>query len=206
MPGKYNRKDHFYQQAKSEGYRSRAAYKLIELDKKFRFLKPGATVLDLGSFPGGWLQVAAERVGAEGTVIGIDLNELEPISVKQKIVKAPVVFLGDINDPALREQICAASGGEVNVVLSDMSPKLTGVRFGDAARSAELVETALHVARDLLTDGGTFVAKIFPGPEADSLAKVIRATFGRFSRENLDSSRKSSTEYYFVAQEFSKNR
>jgi 23S rRNA (uridine2552-2'-O)-methyltransferase len=202
MPGTYQRKDHLYDKAKAEGYRSRAAYKLLELDKKLHFLKSGSRVLDLGCFPGGWLQVAAQKVGDKGLVIGVDLKEVEAVSVKNGRANPPHILCGDVFDKSIREQICALSGGVVDVVLSDMSPKLSGVRFSDAARSAELVDLALEVARELLAEGGTFVAKIFPGPESDESAKNIRKLFRRFSRENLDSSRKTSTEMYFVAQNF----
>ena len=202
MAGTYQRKDHFYEKAKSEGYRSRAAYKLAELDKKFRFLRTGATVADLGCFPGGWLQVAAERVGSKGLVVGVDLNEVEPVSVQGKVQRAPLIIRGDLNDSEVRASVVAACGGKVDVVLSDMSPKLSGIRFRDAAYSADLVRLAFSFAQDVLAPGGAFVAKVFPGPESDQEALAVRKAFQKFSRENLDSSRKTSTEMYFVGQGF----
>ncbi len=202
MGGVYKRKDHYYDRAKAEGYRSRGAYKLLELNKKFKFLKPGATVLDLGSFPGGWLQVAQEKVGPRGVVVGVDLNEVEPVGVQDPGANAPVILRGDIREPEIQEQIRLLSGPGVDVLLSDMSPKLSGIRFRDAAFSAELVEIAFETAKSLLRPGGSFVAKIFPGQESEELVKKIRPAFERFSRENLDASRKSSTEMYFVGQSF----
>jgi len=201
MPGVYKRKDHLYEKAKAAGYRSRAAYKLLELNKKFRLLTPGATVLDLGCFPGGWLQVSQEKVG-DGLVIGIDLNEVEPLAVNKNMTRLPVIIHGDLNDAALQNEIENICGGRVDLVLSDMSPKLSGIRFRDAALSAELLELAFRMCERFLRPGGKFVAKVFQGQETDDLIKKMRARFERISRENLDSSRKSSTELYVVAQEF----
>ena len=201
MPGVYNRKDHLYEKAKAAGYRSRAAYKLLELNKKFRLLNTGATVLDLGCFPGGWLQVAQEKVG-DGLVVGIDLNEVEPLSVNKKMTRLPVIIHGDLNDSQLQDEIENICGRRADLVLSDMSPKLSGIRFRDASLSAELLELAFRMCERFLRPGGNFAAKIFQGQETDDFIKKMRPRFGRISRENLDSSRKSSTELYVVAQDF----
>ena len=210
MPGNYERKDHFYEKAKSEGYRSRAAYKLLELDKKFKLLKPDSKVLDLGCFPGGWLQIASEKVGQNGLVVGIDLVEVEPISVKGRIRKAPLILQGDIFDPQMQAKLQEAVAetpfvpGHYDVVLSDMSPKLSGIRFRDSVKSAELVEAGLMVCEQMLKTDGAFIAKIFPGAESDALLQQMKKRFRNFSRHGLDSSRKTSTEFYFVARGFSR--
>jgi len=185
----YKRKDHYYERAKSEGYRSRAAYKLQELNKRYRLLKPGMRVIDLGCYPGGWLQVAQQIVGQKGSVVGIDLQEVEALA-EIRIVK------GDIYDQKTRQGLLEE--GRFDVVLSDMSPALSGIRVRDAVRSAELVEAALDFAEHALKPGGAFVAKIFPGEECEELAKRVKQNFGNFARPCLESSRGSSKELYFV--------
>ena len=199
----YIRKDQLYLRAKDEGYRSRAAYKLLELDKRHGLLRKGARVLDLGSFPGGWLQVAAGKVGKKGVVLGVDLKELDPV-----YGGAPVeIFCGDVMSEEFSAFVASQLEGRlVNVVLSDMSPQLSGIRFRDAVRSAELVELAFGVCRNFLSPGGSFVAKIFPGPECEELARELRLSFDKFSRRVLESSRKSSNELYLVGQGFKRDQ
>lgn len=197
----YDRKDKLYQQAKAEGYRSRAAYKLQELDKKYGFLKSGNKVLDLGCFPGGWLQVAAERVGKGGRVVGVDLREVEPFGAGTKGCY-PQVVVGDLTEEGVQDQLLALAEGPVDLILSDMSPQLTGIRFADVARSAELVELAFAVTEKMLKKGGNFVAKIFPGPEADEIFKRMQPTFEKLSRHCLKSSRTTSNEFYVVGRGF----
>ncbi|HQH25881.1 MAG TPA: RlmE family RNA methyltransferase [Oligoflexia bacterium] len=199
MPGNYDRKDHLYRKAKQEGYRSRAAYKLIELDHRYKLIRQRMSVVDLGCYPGGWLQVVLERIGQQGLLVGVDLNYVEPVSVKGK---EAAIIKGDIFSEETRAEILSRAGGKVSLVLSDLSPQLSGVRFRDAVKSAELVECALDLSREILENGGSLVAKIFPGPECDSLVEKFRASFRVFSRASLKSSRKSSTELYFVAREF----
>ena len=199
MSGQYNRKDHLYKQAKEQGYRSRAAYKLMELDKKHRLLRQGMRVLDLGCYPGGWLQIALEKVGPKGIVIGVDLREVEPVKEKGA---AAVLIKGDILAEKTQHEIMEHSGGKVNLLLSDLSPSLTGIRFRDAVKSAELVECALNLAAVLLLPGGSLVTKIFPGPECEELAIRFRKAFRQFARPSLDSSRKTSSEMYFVGRDY----
>ena len=203
MSAQYNRKDYLYKKAKEEGYRSRAAYKLIELDKKYRFLKKGAKVVDLGCFPGGWLQVSLEKVGSRGLVIGVDLQKVQPVEID---ARAAVIFCSDAASSDTIAVIKKVLSEEADVLLSDMSPALSGIRFQDALRSAELVEVALSAAKELLKQGGTLIAKIFPGSESDKLAKIFKEEFEVFNRVNLSSSRKTSTEFYFVAQGYKKLR
>jgi 23S rRNA (uridine2552-2'-O)-methyltransferase len=135
MP-RYDRKDHYHQRAKAEGYRSRAAYKLMEIDDAQRLLQRGARVADLGCWPGGWLQVAAERVGPQGRVVGVDLATIEP-----PLSLANVFALtGDLSDPALLAELLSIAGGACDAVLSDAAPKLTGIRATDRAREEALLE------------------------------------------------------------------
>ena len=204
--GNYNRKDHFYQQAKAEGYRSRAAYKLMELDSKYKLLKSGQRVVDLGCAPGGWVQVVAPCLGENGIVIGIDRLETKAFTQQDfragKSIAQVTILTGDITDSAIQQQVIDQAGGKVDLVLSDMSPDLTGVYFQDAARSAELVEIAFDVASRLLVPGGNIVTKIFPGSEADELFNQVRKFYNKVSRVSLKSTRKTSKEFYFVGQGF----
>lgn len=195
----YDRKDALYQKAKKEGYRSRAAYKLIELNDKHSFLRRGSVVLDLGCFPGGWLQVALNKVGTSGKVVGIDLRELEGFPKDMDNLE---IILGDLYEESVQSQVRELIDGRANLVLSDMSPQLTGIKFQDAARSSALVELAFYYAEQFLVPGGSFVAKIFPGTECEELAKVFRPAFRSFSRSVLKSSRKTSKEVYFVGTGF----
>ena len=199
----YNRKDSYYQQAKAEGYRSRAAYKLLELDKKYRLLKPGYTVLDLGAAPGGWLQVCAQKIGPNGLVIGVDREPIKTITNSEAGGKpgsaAISLITGDILSEQTQEQICATAKGKLDLIISDMSPNLSGVQFRDAAQSAALVEIAFNTAAKLLKPGANFVAKIFPGEEADQIFLEQKANYKSLLRCVLKSTRKSSNEFYFVA-------
>ena len=151
-------------------------------------------MIDLGCFPGGWLQVAAERVTAKGTLVGVDLLDVEPVSCGGL---SATIIKGDFTDPEVRQQLLAH--GPFDAVLSDMSPKLSGVRIRDAVRSAELVELAMQFAEEALRPKGVFVAKIFPSEECELLAKCCKQLFATFSRANLDSTRKTSNELYFIA-------
>lgn len=190
----YERKDAFYKQAKREGYRSRAAYKLLELNREFHFLKPGGRVVDLGSWPGGWVQVAAALVGQKGQVVGIDLVELEPLPF------ANVTLLqGDATDPAQQQKILSLLGGPADVLLSDMSPKLSGIREADEARSMELCQVALVCAATLVRSGGTLLLKIFMGPEYKTLLAELRAAFATVKATRPEATRKGSAETYVLA-------
>jgi 23S rRNA (uridine2552-2'-O)-methyltransferase len=189
----YNRKDSLYRQAKSEGYRSRAAYKLKELDSRFGLLKRGSKVLDLGAWPGGWLQVAAERVGNSGLVVGVDLVEIEEI--KHDNVR---LIQGDVREEHTLERLSEAAGGRYDLVISDMAPKLTGIRAVDEIASVGLAELALFAAQRLLRPGGIFAAKVFKGNEIERFVKSTRPMFNKFSRVKLKSTRKTSNECYVI--------
>lgn len=193
---RYERKDRLHQRAKDEGLRSRAAYKLEELQKEWKLLRSGQRVFDLGCWPGGWLEVAAKLVGPSGRVVGVDLAAVDP-----PIPAAQVVSLvGDLEDPAIAERLREALGAErADVVLSDAAPKLTGVRERDRANEERLLEAIEALLPKLLAKGGAFVVKILEGPEAQVVDKRIRAAFEQAKTVKLDATRKGSTERYLVA-------
>jgi 23S rRNA (uridine2552-2'-O)-methyltransferase len=190
--------DPYVAQAKRDGWRSRAAYKLIEMDDKYRFLKPGLTVVDLGAAPGGWSQVAAKRVGSvegKGRVIAIDLLEMPEIV---GVTFAQLDFL-DADAP---DKLIAMMDGRADVVLSDMAANTTGHRKTDQLRIVGLVETAAAFAADVLRPGGTFIAKVFQsGADADLLAQLKR-DFATVRHVKPSASRQDSSERYVLATGF----
>jgi 23S rRNA (uridine2552-2'-O)-methyltransferase len=190
----YERKDAFYKKAKQEGYRSRSAYKLIELNKEFRFLKPGNRVIDLGSWPGGWVQVAASVVGKTGRVVGIDLIALDALPLTNV-----TLLRGDATDPTQQEKILTALGGPADVVLSDMAPKLSGIRERDDARAMELCRAALACAGALLRPGGVLMLKVFMGAEYPVFLAEVRAAFTTVKITRAEATRKGSAETYVLA-------
>lgn len=194
----YNRKDHLHQKAKDEGYRSRAAYKLVEIQKRFKLIRKGDTVLDLGCWPGGWLQVAAQEVGPQGLVIGIDLVETEKLNLPQV-----VLLKGDVESDEMQNKIDEASKGSINVIVSDMSAKLTGIRDQDEMGSLRCGILALNTAKKFLSKNGSLVMKLFPGNEIESFLKTqVKPLFSQISRTELDSSRNSSKEFYVIAKSY----
>ena len=193
MSGKYNRKDHLYQKAKEEGYRSRAAYKLLELQKKHRLISPGSKVLDLGAWPGGWLQAARELAGPQGRIVGIDLVEIEDFGDESiKTIKA------DITDDAVIKEASVFAGGQFDLVLSDLSPKLSGIREVDQGAMFSLASMAMQAAQSVLNRGGHFVCKLFKGADAESFVKAARDVFNKVVRVELDATRRTSNEFYLV--------
>ncbi len=187
----YERKDAVYRRAKREGLRSRAAYKLAELDEHFSLLRPGMRVVDLGCWPGGWLEVCAERVGPSGRVVGVDVVETQALPARNV-----TVLVADVYDDALVEQVREALGGPADVVLSDLAPKLSGVATTDSARHAELVLRALTLARAWLKPGGTFLVKLFMDAEYQALIRELRAAFASVRSRRLDTTRRGSAEIY----------
>ena len=181
--------DPYVAAAKSSGYRSRAAFKLIELDQKFRFLKKGARVLDLGAAPGGWSQVAAAR-GA--TVVAADVLEMEQIP-------GVTFFQADLTDPDVPDMLKQALAGPADIVLTDMAAPTTGHRATDHIRTIALVEIALEVALDVLGPGGTFVGKVFQGGSSSELLARLKKSFREFRHVKPPASRQESVELYVVA-------
>ena len=196
----YNPQDSYYKKAKQEGYRSRAAYKLLELQQRFRLMRPGVVVVDLGAAPGGWLQVAAKFVGQSGKVIGIDLQPIETLR------EANIIFFqGDITSPEISKKISELVDGKVHCVLSDLAPRLSGIRDADAARCLELSRTALTVATALLRPGGSFLVKGFVNQELHTFTLELKQHFHSVQRTRPEATRQGSSEFYFFAKDFHVN-
>jgi 23S rRNA (uridine2552-2'-O)-methyltransferase len=176
--------DHYVRKARQEGYRSRAAYKLLELDAKDKIFRPGMTVLDLGAAPGGWSQVAAQKVMPGGRVIAVDILEMAPIS-------GVTVLKGDFRELSIEER--------ADVVLSDVSPNLSGIPNVDQARLLELTLAAIEVCAKLLKRDGVFVVKAFHGEAFDELRERLEAVFKRVKVVKPSASRGESAETYVVA-------
>ncbi|MDP3396268.1 MAG: RlmE family RNA methyltransferase [Methanoregula sp.] len=184
--------DKTYFRAKHEGYRSRAAYKLMEIQKKFAVIRPDDNIVDLGAAPGSWLQI--ERTLTDARIIGIDLNPIAELDGIETIE-------GDINDPAVVEQV-KSSLGVVNIVLCDAAPKLSGHKSYDQARIIELNEQALAFACKVLKPGGNFVVKSFQGTDFPKLYEDCKKNFYSVKTCMTKSTRKGSTELYIVAKNF----
>jgi 23S rRNA (uridine2552-2'-O)-methyltransferase len=187
--------DPYVARARREGYRSRAAYKLIEIDDKLRFLKPGARVLDLGAAPGGWSQVAAKRIGAadgKGRVVGIDLLEMGAVPGVDFMVL-------DFMDPKAPDLLKEKLGGAADVVLSDMAANATGHRQTDHLKIMALVEAAADFAREVLAPGGTFLSKVLQGGTENELLAALKRDFAAVRHIKPAASRSDSSELYVVA-------
>ncbi|MEK7230237.1 MAG: RlmE family RNA methyltransferase [Candidatus Binatota bacterium] len=193
----YQPKDVFYRRAKEEGYRSRAAYKLLELNRRFCLIRPGDRVVDLGSAPGGWLQVASRLTGPAGRVLGVDIQPIEPFKEENILI-----IRGDVTSEECQEKIKGLLGSRVDCVLSDLSPRLSGIRDADVRRSADLVRSALRVACRLLRPGGNFLVKTFVGEELKALSLELERHFRSLQRTRPESTRKGSSEIYLCAQGF----
>lgn len=193
----YNPQDRYYKKAKQEGYRSRAAYKLLELQQRFRIVRPGDSVVDLGAAPGGWLQVAAKLVGTKGKVLGVDVQAIA--SFREPNI---VLLRGDITSPHTQEKIRTLMGGLVDCVISDLAPRLTGIRDADTARFLELNRTALSVATGLLRPGGSLLVKSFVSDELQTVTAEIKKYFRSVQRTRPEATRQRSSEFYFIAKDF----
>ncbi|SDC23151.1 RlmE family RNA methyltransferase [Ruegeria marina] len=195
--------DPYVKRAQAEGYRGRAAFKILELDDKFRFLVPGARVVDLGCAPGGWCQVAVKRVNALGekpgkrigTVLGIDLQEVEPIAGAEL---HQLDFMSDGADAQIKEWL----GGKADVVMSDMAAASSGHKQTDHLRIIALCEAAAHLAFDVLEEGGTFVAKVLAGGAEGELQKLLKQKFTKVANVKPPASRSDSSEKFVVATGF----
>lgn len=193
----YNPRDYFFQKAKKENYAARSIFKLQEIDGRFHVLKAGYRVLDLGAAPGSWSQYASQKVGAQGRVLGIDL---QPIALS---LPNAVFVAADLRDLSL-ERTMEEHGfpPPFDVVLSDMAPKTTGIRVTDQMRSLELCELALQVAERFLRERGSFVCKLFHSEEFERFRDELRARFGRVEVLRPKSTRKESKEIFFICQMF----
>ncbi|MEW5840540.1 RlmE family RNA methyltransferase [Nitrososphaera sp.] len=198
------RRDHYRRLAKDQGYRSRAAYKLKQLDDSYRLLKKGYRVVDIGCAPGGWVQVAAEHVGPTGRVVGIDLKEVEPVA-------NAIILQGSITDPLTPARIADALGegnerSVADVVLSDLAPNISGMWEVDHARQIDLTRSALALAKSILRQGGSAVFKVFEGEFLKELkAEMTAAGFQKVLVSKPSASRQESSELYLVCLNFAKN-
>src|SRR5688572_8758065 len=188
--------DPFVKKAQLDGYRSRSAYKLTELNEKDRLIRPGMFLLDLGSAPGGWSQVAAKLVGAKGRVLATDILPMDPI-------KGVDFVQGDFTDEAVVAQLIEKLGGEkFDLIISDIAPNITGIDSADQASSMYFLELALDTVRKTLKPGAPFVAKMFQGSGSDQYIKELRGSFEKVLIRKPDASRKESREVYVVAKGF----
>jgi 23S rRNA (uridine2552-2'-O)-methyltransferase len=188
--------DEFVKRARKEGYRSRAVYKLQEIDQRDRLLKPGMTVVDLGAAPGAWSQYLVERVGRSGRVIGLDILPMEALPGVE-------VLQGDFTEETTLKALLDALGGRpVDLVISDMSPNISGVDNADKARAMYLSELAMDFAAQVLKPGGAFVMKVFQGSGFSELYKVIQGKFTRVVSRKPKASRARSAEIYVLATGF----
>ena len=192
--------DPYVKRAQVEGYRGRAAFKIMEVDDKFRFLVPGARVVDLGCAPGGWCQVAVQRINAQGskpgkrvgTILGVDLQEVEPLAGAEFHV---LDFMADDADLQVKEWL----GGKADVVMSDMASASSGHKQTDHLRIIALCEAAAYFAFDVLEEGGTFVAKVLAGGAEGELQKLLKQKFTKVGYMKPPSSRSDSSEKFVVA-------
>jgi 23S rRNA (uridine2552-2'-O)-methyltransferase len=186
--------DHYARRARSEKWLARSVYKLEEIDRKFRLLPPGARILDLGCTPGSWSQYALGKTGPRGHVIGVDLARPERLSAPN------FAFIqGDVRE--IDPERLLAEIGPRDLVISDLAPKTTGVKSADASRSAELVRSALDIARVLLRPGGRFLCKVFEGEEVQELRQELSRAFGKVRTIRPKAVRKGSREIYLLAEQ-----
>lgn len=188
--------DRYVQQSWQDGYRSRASYKLLELDAKDGLFKPGMTVIDLGAAPGGWSQVAADKVGDTGLVIASDILEMEALAGVELVI-------GDFTEDEVLEAILAiVDSRPVDLVMSDMAPNMSGMAAIDQPQAMYLVELALDLARQTLSPGGRFLAKVFQGEGFDDFLAELRGSFDKVVTRKPEASRARSREVYLLAQGF----
>ena len=186
-------KDPYVVQSQRDGYRSRASYKLLEIIEKARLIKPGMTVVDLGSAPGGWSQVAAKKVGHQGSVVAVDILPMNPV--------AGVDFIqGDFTEEEILAELLKTIGNKpVDLVISDMAPNLTGMKAVDQPAVVYLAELAVDLAQQVLTRDGVFIAKLFQGEGFDEFVRITRTVFNVVNLKKPDASRAKSREVYLVA-------
>jgi 23S rRNA (uridine2552-2'-O)-methyltransferase len=187
------KKEHYYKTAKKENYRSRASYKLTQLDKKFKIIREGYKVVDLGAAPGGWSQVALEKVGEDGMVLGVDLQKIKPFNEEN------FVFIrGDFTSTEIQKEIYSAINGKAEVIISDAAPSLSGIKDIDQLRAMDLAENVIKIAGNLLQPKGTLLMKTFQGPGYPELLKKLKNEFKLVKTTKPASSRKLSSEMYII--------
>ncbi|CAN1527543.1 FtsJ 23S rRNA methylase [Methylophilaceae bacterium] len=184
--------DEFVKRAQKEGYRARAAYKLIEIDDKDKLIKPGMTIVDLGATPGSWSQVATQRLKGQGRIIALDLLEMEPI-------KGVEFIQGDFREEAILRQLeNSLQGKQVDLVIADMAPNMSGITIVDQAGAAYLTELALEFSRDWLKPSGNFLVKVFIGAGFDEILASMRGLFDKVVTRKPKASRGRSNEVYLL--------
>ena len=188
--------DTFVRQAQALGLRSRAAFKLLEIDKRDRLLRPGMTVVDLGAAPGGWSQVVADRIGAKGRVVALDLLPIDPLP-------GVTLLQGDFTEQAVLDRLLGQLDGRpVDLVLSDMAPNMSGMKAVDQPRAARLAELALDCARQVLRPDGDLLLKMFQGEGFDPLLAELRVAFAKVVVRKPQASRSRSREVYLLARNY----
>jgi len=200
MSSNWNRerkREEYYRMAKKQDYRSRASFKLIQLNRKFKIIRKGDSVVDLGAAPGGWSQVALEAVGEEGLVVGVDLNKIRPFSEKNFWE-----VRGDFTQEDVIQEIERTLQGKPQVILSDASPQLSGIKDLDQLRSIDLARNVLKISDKILKNNGKLIMKVFQGEGFPELLKDVKKYFRTVKTTKPPSSRKGSVEMYIVARGF----
>lgn len=192
----YRPHDRYFQKARDKGLPSRAAFKLEELLERYRLVRAGSRVVDLGCAPGGWLAILGRAVNPGGRVVGVDLAPCRAVGANVRVVT------GDIRDLGVRAQVAELLGGSAGLVTSDLAPKLSGIADRDRARMEELLETALAFACAILKPRGAMVAKVFMGPGLEDLMASLKRHFGRVEIARTRATRPGSAELYVVARDF----
>ncbi|SHJ40709.1 23S rRNA (uridine2552-2'-O)-methyltransferase [Roseomonas rosea] len=187
--------DPYVRAAKAQGWRSRAAFKIIELDERFKLFRPNQRIVDLGAAPGGWTQVAVKRAGERGKVVALDILPMDPIS-------GAIVLQGDFNEESAEQAVLEALDGPADLVMSDIAPNTTGHNATDHLRILALVELATNFAHNVLSPGGAFVAKVFQGGTERELLAALKRDYATVRHAKPPASRKDSSEMYVVAQGF----
>jgi 23S rRNA (uridine2552-2'-O)-methyltransferase len=188
-------KDPFVQRAMKEGYRSRASYKLLEIQQKDHLIRPGMRVLDVGAAPGGWTQVAAPLIGKKGRLVAVDRLAMDPVA-------DAIVICGDVYEDAVLAACRDALPGGADLIMSDMAPNMSGIASVDQARAIDLAELALDMAQRWLVPGGSLLIKVFMGSGAEDLRRALRRDFKKIVVRKPEASRARSTEQYWLALDF----
>ena len=187
------KQEYYYKKAKAENYRSRATYKLVQANEKYKFIKRNDVVVDLGAAPGGWIQAARKMTGKHGFVLGVDLKPIEPFT--QEYIRT---IIADLTEPDIVQQIRSFLPREADVVISDAAPNITGVWEVDHARQIDLATKALGIAQCLLRPSGNFFVKVFQGNQLDDFLQTLKASFDTFKIVKPQASRAKSSEMYIL--------
>lgn len=188
-------RDHWVRQARSEGYRSRAVYKLREIDRRDKLFKQGMKVLDIGAAPGGWCQYAVAQVGASGTVVGVDTEPVEPLP-------GALFVRGDVREEAAARSCLSQLGGACDLAICDIAPHITGIASSDQARMQELLEAALGLTEEALCHGGQALFKVFSGQAESCFRPLLGRRFASVRARKPDASRRRSSEFYLLCREY----